>query len=76
MPSAPVAPDRRRPLHRARGLRMAGPRQVILEFGPKAKGLHNDGINIEAPRGTPVYASAGGIVALPATNFGIPATYS
>ncbi|MDX9862033.1 MAG: LysM peptidoglycan-binding domain-containing M23 family metallopeptidase, partial [Rhodospirillales bacterium] len=37
--------------------------QVILEFGPKAKGLHNDGINIEAPRGAPVYASAGGVVA-------------
>lgn len=37
--------------------------QVILEFGPKAKGLHNDGINIEAALGTPVYASAGGIVA-------------
>lgn len=37
--------------------------QVILEFGPKAKGLHNDGINIEAPRGAPVYAAAGGVVA-------------
>lgn len=37
--------------------------RVILEFGPKAKGLHNDGINIEAPRGTPVHASAAGIVA-------------
>jgi len=37
--------------------------EVILEFGPQAKGLHNDGINIAAPRGTPVHASAGGVVA-------------
>jgi murein DD-endopeptidase MepM/ murein hydrolase activator NlpD len=36
---------------------------VVSTFGPKAKGLHNDGINIAAPRGTAVRAAAGGSVA-------------
>ena len=36
---------------------------VILDFGPKAKGLHNDGVNIEAPIGTPIYAAQSGTVA-------------
>ncbi|MDF1734237.1 MAG: M23 family metallopeptidase [Minwuia sp.] len=36
--------------------------QVISRFGPKAGGLHNDGINIRAPRGTPVHAMTGGEV--------------
>ena len=37
--------------------------QVISDFGPKGKGLHNDGINIVAPRGTAVKAAENGIVA-------------
>ncbi|MCW8861524.1 MAG: M23 family metallopeptidase, partial [Rhodospirillales bacterium] len=37
--------------------------RVISGFGPKAKGLHNDGINIAAPRGTPVRAAEEGVVA-------------
>jgi murein DD-endopeptidase MepM/ murein hydrolase activator NlpD len=37
--------------------------QVISGFGPKDGGLYNDGINIAAPRGTPVGASADGVVA-------------
>ena len=36
---------------------------IISGFGPKGKGLDNDGINIAAPKGSPVKAAAGGIVA-------------
>ncbi len=36
---------------------------VISAFGPKGKGLDNDGINIAAPKGSPVKAADGGIVA-------------
>jgi murein DD-endopeptidase MepM/ murein hydrolase activator NlpD len=37
--------------------------QVISAYGPKKSGLHNDGINIKAPRGAPVRASDNGVVA-------------
>ena len=37
--------------------------KVISSFGAKSKGLHNDGINIAAPRGTPVRAAENGVVA-------------
>jgi murein DD-endopeptidase MepM/ murein hydrolase activator NlpD len=37
--------------------------QVVTEFGPMAKGQHNDGVNILAPRGTPVKAAENGVVA-------------
>lgn len=36
---------------------------VLNEFGPMAKGQHNDGVNIAAPRGTPVKAAENGVVA-------------
>lgn len=36
---------------------------IVSKFGRKTKGLHNDGINIEVPRGTPVVASQSGVVA-------------
>ncbi|RVU39239.1 LysM peptidoglycan-binding domain-containing protein [Hwanghaeella grinnelliae] len=36
--------------------------RVISRFGPKAGGLHNDGVNIAAPRGTSVRAAENGVV--------------
>ncbi|MGE4351784.1 MAG: peptidoglycan DD-metalloendopeptidase family protein [Bdellovibrionales bacterium] len=36
---------------------------IISAFGPKGRGLDNDGINISAPKGTPVKAAEGGMVA-------------
>lgn len=37
--------------------------KIVSSFGPKKGGLHNDGINIAAPRGAPVRAAENGIVA-------------
>lgn len=37
--------------------------KVISNFGPKENGLHNDGINIAVPSGTPVKAAQSGVVA-------------
>ncbi|HJN22876.1 MAG TPA: M23 family metallopeptidase [Rhodospirillales bacterium] len=37
--------------------------KLVSRFGVKQKGLHNDGINIAAPRGTAVVAAENGIVA-------------
>lgn len=36
--------------------------RVISGFGPKSGGLHNDGINIAAPRGAPVLSADAGTV--------------
>ena len=37
--------------------------RIVSDYGPKSGGLHNDGINIAAPRGTPIVATADGDVA-------------
>jgi len=37
--------------------------KLISTFGPKGGGLHNDGLNIAAPPGTPVRAAENGVVA-------------
>ena len=37
--------------------------EIIAEFGPAARGVHNDGVNIAANEGAPVRASARGTVA-------------
>lgn len=37
--------------------------RVISRFGVKQSGLRNDGINIKAPRGTPILATENGVVA-------------
>ncbi len=36
--------------------------KIISHYGPKANGLHNDGINIAAHLGDPIYAAANGVV--------------
>jgi murein DD-endopeptidase MepM/ murein hydrolase activator NlpD len=37
--------------------------RVVGTFGEQAKGLHNDGINVVAPKGTVVHAAENGVVA-------------
>jgi murein DD-endopeptidase MepM/ murein hydrolase activator NlpD len=37
--------------------------RLVSGFGPKSGGLHNDGINISAPRGAPIRAAENGVVA-------------
>src|SRR5690606_35244916 len=37
--------------------------RILVGFGPRGGGLHNDGINIAASEGTPVLAVEGGVVA-------------
>ncbi len=37
--------------------------RLVLGYGPGKNGLHNDGINIAAPRGTAVLAAENGVVA-------------
>lgn len=44
--------------------------KVISSYGPKQGGLYNDGINIAAPRGTPVLAAADGEVAYVGSDIG------
>lgn len=36
--------------------------KILSSYGPKDGGLHNDGVNIAAPKGTPVKAAENGVV--------------
>jgi len=42
--------------------------EIIAEFGPSQRGVHNDGVNIAASEGAPVGAAAKGRVAFVGTN--------
>ncbi len=42
--------------------------EIIAEFGPMARGVHNDGVNIKAESGTIVTTSAAGTVAFVGTG--------
>ena len=42
--------------------------KIITEFGPSARGVHNDGVNIAANMGAPVTVSATGTVAFVGDN--------
>jgi murein DD-endopeptidase MepM/ murein hydrolase activator NlpD len=44
--------------------------RILSRFGVQAGGLHNDGINIAAPRGTPVHAADVGTVAYAGNELG------
>lgn len=44
--------------------------RVISSYGPKKNGLHNDGINIAAPRGAAVKAAENGIIAYTGDEIG------
>ena len=72
-PAAKVPPRRRlfSPPKRAASTFLAPVAgRVIGRFGPREGGLHNDGINIAAPRGAPIKAAENGIVAYAGAGFG------
>ena len=55
MPSAPLSGPRR-------GFQWPVVGKVISHFGDKAHGMRNDGVNIAAPKGSPVVAVESGVV--------------
>lgn len=50
------------PARSGSGFMMPVEGKIITGFGPRGGGLHNDGINIAAPKGTPVKAAEHGVV--------------
>ena len=64
MPTAPAASPVPEPKAMAGGkFLMPVNGKLTARFGSVSNGLHNDGINIAAPRGTPVRAAQNGVVA-------------
>jgi len=63
VPPPPPAPVSEPPPPTGKGFIWPTDGKVVLGYGPKAKGLHNDGINIAAPQGAPVRAAENGVVA-------------
>ncbi|CAK0742562.1 lipoprotein NlpD [Azospirillaceae bacterium] len=63
-PSTPASHSLARPKPSRGGMRFMWPvrGKTISDFGNKPDGLHNDGVNVAAPRGTPVLASENGVV--------------
>jgi murein DD-endopeptidase MepM/ murein hydrolase activator NlpD len=57
-----VAPDVGSPSRDGRSFQWPLRGQIVSEFGAKAGGLHNDGINIAATQGAAVRASEAGVV--------------
>ena len=57
-----VAPDVGMPSRDGRSFQWPLRGQIVSEFGAKAGGLHNDGINIAATQGVAVRASEAGVV--------------
>ena len=68
-PAKPQAPPRlvgpipRPPPMSGQGFLWPVQGKVISGYGAKGKGLHNDGINIAAPRNSPIRAAESGVVA-------------
>ncbi len=58
-----TAPAPKPPARGGKGFLWPVKGKVVSGFGVKSKGLHNDGINIAAPRGAAVVAAENGIVA-------------
>lgn len=66
--SAPVVPEKRTPIT-AKTPKRASSKflqpvngKILSGYGPKKDGLHNDGINIGAPNGTPIRSAENGVI--------------
>lgn len=59
----PLRPQRQAAARKSQPLAGQSAVPSFLLFGPKGKGLDNDGLNIAAPKGSPVKAAEGGMVA-------------
>ncbi|MBT5414891.1 MAG: LysM peptidoglycan-binding domain-containing M23 family metallopeptidase, partial [Rhodospirillaceae bacterium] len=62
-PSAATAAVVAPPVATGRGFLWPVNGRIVSNFGPKKGGENNDGVNIEAPRGSPVMAVENGVVA-------------
>lgn len=62
-PPRPVVSVPRPPARTGSGFVWPVEGRLVSSFGSKSGGQHNDGVNIAAPRGTPVRAAENGVVA-------------